>query len=146
MFLKSRNEPLIGWELWAVPVFFEQRRTELLEQYDERVAKQKRLEQKREAKPVEKPHFDNFTTALRKFLWVTGLTNLTASDLTMLDVDAKDWGTIYQRKRKQAGETPASALEARWNIASDSQSDVEERIFAWPFRLSAEAGIRWVIF
>ena len=45
-FLKSRNEALINWGVWAVLVFFEHRRTELLEQYDERVAKQKRLEQK----------------------------------------------------------------------------------------------------
>ena len=64
-FLKSRNEPLIGWEVWSVLVYFEQRRSELLENYDERVAKQIRLGKKREAKPVGKSHA--LTTSRRRF-------------------------------------------------------------------------------
>ena len=74
---------------------------------------------------------------------VTGLANLTVSDLTMLDVEAKDWESIYQRRKKQAVAIPASVLEAWGNIASDSQCDIAERIFAWSFRLAAAAGLRW---
>ena len=101
------------------------------------------LEQKRDAKPTEKSHFDNFATSLREFLRVTGLTNLTASDLAMLDAESKDLESIYQRKKEQAGEIPASVLEAWGNIVSDSQCDVAERIFAWSFRLEVAAGLRW---
>ena len=61
----------------------------------------------------------------------------------MLDVEAKDCESIYQRKKKQAGEIPASALGAWGNIVSDSQSDVAERIFAWSFRLAVAADLRW---
>ena len=46
-FLKYRNEPIIVWEVWPVLIFFEQRRSELLAQYGERVLKQQRLEKKR---------------------------------------------------------------------------------------------------
>ena len=46
----------------------------------------------------------------------------------MLDVEAKDWESIYQRQRKQAGEIPVSALIAWENIASDSKNDIAERI------------------
>ena len=40
-FLKTRDEPLVGWGVWAMLVYFENRRTERLDQYDERVSKQK---------------------------------------------------------------------------------------------------------
>ena len=39
----------------------------------------------------------------------------------MLDVEAKDWESIYQRQRKQAGEIPVSVLIAWGNIVSDSE-------------------------
>ena len=59
---------------------------------------------------------------------VTGLKNLTVSDLTTLDVEAKDRESIYQREKKQADEIPASVLEARGDIVADSQCDIVERI------------------
>ena len=45
--LISRNEPTLGWEVGSVLIFFEQRRSELLDQYDERVLRQQRLQMKK---------------------------------------------------------------------------------------------------
>ena len=72
-FLKSRGEPQIGRGVWAILVYFENRRADLLNQYDIRVSNQKRLDLKREIEPVEKSHFTSVATSLRKFLRVAGL-------------------------------------------------------------------------
>ena len=61
----------------------------------------------------------------------------------MIDLEAKDWETIYQRKRKQAGGIPISALCEWGKIAPDTQADMAERIFAWSFRVAVAAGLRW---
>ena len=61
----------------------------------------------------------------------------------MLDLEAKDCETIYQRKRKQAGAIPLSVLFEWGEIAPDTKSDMTERIFAWSFRVSVAAGLRW---
>ena len=61
----------------------------------------------------------------------------------MLDLEAEDWETIYQRERKQAGEIPISALCEWGEIAPDTQEGVAERIFAWPFRVAVAADLRW---
>ena len=61
----------------------------------------------------------------------------------MLDLEAEDWETIYQIKRKQADEIPISALCEWERIVSDAQADMAERISAWSFRVAVAAGIRW---
>ena len=61
----------------------------------------------------------------------------------MLDVEAKDWESIYQRRRKQAGEIPVSVLIEWGNIVPYSKNDITERIFALSFRLADAAGLRW---
>ena len=61
----------------------------------------------------------------------------------MLDLEAKDWESIYQRKRKQAGEIPIWVLEEWGKLISDPESDMAERIFAWYFRVAVAAGLRW---
>ena len=102
-------------------IFPEQRRSELLAQYDERVLKHQRLEKEKADKPAPRSNFNSFVTSLRKFLRTTGLANLTVSDLAMLDFEAKDWERIYQRKKKQSDAIPVSVLEAWGNIISDSK-------------------------
>ena len=46
-FQKNRNEPVDDWDIGSVLIFFEHRRTVLLEEYDLRVEKAKRLGQKK---------------------------------------------------------------------------------------------------
>ena len=46
-FLRIRNEPMATWGVWPVLIFPEHRRAVLLEEYDVRVQKQKRLQQKK---------------------------------------------------------------------------------------------------
>ena len=66
-FLISRNEPTLGWEVWSVLIFSEQRRSELLDQYDERVLRQQRLQKQKEANPIAKSHFNSFVTSQENF-------------------------------------------------------------------------------
>ena len=61
----------------------------------------------------------------------------------MLNIEAKDWEPIYQMKRRQAGEIPASVLIEWGGIVSDPQGEMAERISAWSFRLGVAAGLRW---
>ena len=49
----------------------------------------------------------------KKIIRVTGLKNVSESEMNMLDVEARDWETTYQRKKKQADEIPIWALEER---------------------------------
>ena len=60
--------------------------------------------------PVAKSHFTSSAYSIKKLIRVTGIKHLSDSDLVMLDLEAKDWETIYQRMRKQAGEIPTSVL------------------------------------
>ena len=82
-------------------------------------------------------------TSLRKFLRVTGLGNIAESDLLMLDLEAKDCETIYQRGRRQAGEIPVSVLSEWKKMVSDHKEEMSGRISAWSFRLGVAAGLRW---
>ena len=61
----------------------------------------------------------------------------------MLDLEAEDWESIYQRKWKQAGEIPIWVFEEWEKLISDPESDMDERIFAWSFRVAVAAGLRW---
>ena len=142
-FLKARGEPITGWSVWAVLAYFQYKRTELLTLYDIRVAKQAKLAEKFAAKPIEKSHFTNFMYSFKKFIRITGLKNVSDADITMLDLEAKDWESIYQRKRKQADEIPIWVLEEWENLISDPEAEMTERIFAWSFRVAVAAGLRW---
>ena len=141
-FLKSRGEPETGWSVWAVLAYFQHKRPELITLYDIRVAKQNKLDDKSD-KAGRKSHFANFATDLGKFIRATCLQNLSESDLIMLDLEAEDCETIYQRNRKQAGAIPSSSLSEWEKIASDAQSDMAGGIFAWSFRVAVEEGLRW---
>ena len=61
----------------------------------------------------------------------------------MLNLEAKDWESIYQRKRRQAGEIPLWVLGEWEKLISDPEADMAERIFAWSFRVAVAAGLRW---
>ena len=143
-FLKSRGGPLIGWGVWAALSYFENRRAEPLDQYDLRVANQKRLDLKKGNRTDRKISFYECHDMFSKILASNRDTeNLSESDLLMLDLEAKDWETIYQRKRRQAGEIPAAALSEWGEMVSDPQGGASGRIFAWSFRVGVAAGLIW---
>ena len=108
-FLKSRDEPPIGWGVWAILVYFENQRTDLLGQYDLRVSNQNRLHPKRDQSGRRIP-FYKFYVFASKILTGSRIAKSSESDLVMIDLEAKDWESIYQRGKRQAGEIPASVL------------------------------------
>ena len=71
-FVKTREEPPIGRGGWAVLVYFENQRTDLLSQYDERISNQKKARSKKRKQVDLESHFTNFATSIRKFLRVAG--------------------------------------------------------------------------
>ena len=124
-------------------IFSEHRRNNLSGGNDLRVAKQKPLQQKKEIKPVPKTHLNSYVASFRKFLSTAGIDFLDESDFKLLDIDAKSWGSTHQCPRKQAAEIHVSVLKAWGDLVSDSKRRIAGRLFAWPFRVAAAAGLRW---
>ena len=108
-FLRIGNEPMEIWGVWSVLIFLE-RRTVLLEEYDVRVQKPKRLPQKKISnRPRNRIWAPTLPLSLRKFLRTTGLTYLAESDFEMIDVEAKSRESTHRCPRGQAVEIPISA-------------------------------------
>ena len=108
---KSRNEPVHEWDLGSVLVFFEHRRTILLEEYDLGVKRGTSFSEK-STTPVPKSHLNRYVSAFRKFVDVTCVNYLGESDFKMIDIEAQGWESIYRCPRKQAGGIPPRVLKA----------------------------------
>ena len=93
--------------------------------------------------PRQKTHLNSYVSDFRKFAEIKGISYLIESDLSILRIEAKDWENVYQRPRKQAGETPASILETCGTYVSDSIKDLPGRLFVWSFRVAVAAALRW---
>ena len=97
---------------------------------------------RKSTKPIPKSHLNRYVSAFRKFVEIPGVPYLDESDFKMIDLEAKDWESIYQCPWKQAGEIPPRVLKAWGGFVSDSSLCVAVRLFAWSFRV-AVAGLRW---
>ena len=90
-----------------------------------------------------KTHFDLYVSAFRKFVFITGISCLSESDLGISHLEAKDWENFYQLPRKQAGGIPASILETWETYVSDSSRGIAARLLARPSRMAVESVLRW---
>ena len=61
----------------------------------------------------------------------------------MLDLEAKDCESIYQRRRRQAGEIPASVLAEYGGNGFGPTGGMSGGISAWPFSVAVADGLRW---
>ena len=102
-----------------------------------------RLSGGKSAKPIPKSHLNRYVDAFRTFIRITGVPCLNESDLGILDVEAKDWESIYQCPRKQAGEITIMVLKSWEEFVSDSMLGLTKRLFAWSFRVAVAACLRW---
>ena len=138
-FQESRSEPAHEWDLWSALAFSEHRRTILSGKYDLRV-KNGSLKCTKTGKAAE--NASKYAPAFREFFEIAGAQYLSESDLKILDVEAGDWGRVYQCPRKQAEQIPAPVLKAWGEYVSDARLGITERLFAWSFRV-ALACLRW---
>ena len=69
--------------------------------------------------------------------------NVSESEINMLDVEARDWESTYQRKKKQAGEIPIWVLEEWGKVISNPEDDLVDKISAWCFRVAVAAALSW---
>ena len=109
-FRKSRNEPAQDWDVGSVVMFFEHWRTILLEEFELRVKKSDRNPHLSKVRPTPKTHLNRYVSDFRTFARAAGITYLDESDLHISDVKAKDWESIHQCPRKQAGKIPPPVL------------------------------------
>ena len=86
----------------------------------------------------------NSASACREFVKIAGISHLGQSDFGILNLEANEWGDFYHYPRKQDGEIPIRVLIVWGGIVLGSSRRLTERLFAWPFRVSAAVGIRWV--
>ena len=113
-----------------------------MEGYDLRVKRGASFSEKT-ITPIPKSDLSRYGSAFRKFVEITGVPYLGESDFKMIDLEAGDWGSIYQCPRKQAGQIPVRVLKAWEEFVSESSLCITERLFAWYFRVSVAAGLRW---
>ena len=102
-------------------------------EYDWRVKKGPSFSEK-QITPIPKSHLNRYVSAFRNFFEITGVPYLDESDFKMIDPEAKDWESIYQRPRKQAVRIPVRVLKALGEFVSDSSLCITGRLFAWSFQ------------
>ena len=142
-FQKGRNEPAQEWDLGSVLIFFEHRRWILLEEYDLRIKIRESKNLQKSARVPPKSHLNRYVAAFRKFVEIAWTTDPVESDLKISQVEEKDWESVYQCPRKQAGEIPAPGLMGWETYVSESSGDLPGRLFAWHFMISVASCLRW---
>ena len=141
--------PRIGNELSEmrgvcyVLIFSEHRRNDLLEQYDLRVGKQKRLQQKKRNQTGRKIAFGLLRYIFPKMHPINWPNVYGRFGLRNVRRRSKIVGKYLPMRLETSGRNSNFGSNRMGNLVSDSKADVAGRLFAWSFRLSVAAGLRW---